>query len=155
MEKGKKTGLLVILIIVIVVVTIIISINVKTNKKEEGQATNNTTTNTEEYVQVVNNDIKLNVSNKLQEAKKIDGIEISNIQLTEQGGMTTLLADAKNTTSAAAGDFPVKINLLDKNGNTVVTLNAYIQKLTAGQSAQFSASITFDYANVYDFTVEK
>ena len=75
-------------VFIIVLIAIIINVN-----KKDAQPTS---TEDESYVQEMNDGISINKSTKLNEAKLVNGLLISNIQLTEKDGMTTLLADVTN-----------------------------------------------------------
>lgn len=151
MKKGEKKFL--ILLIAITIIVIIIFIATRGKKKEENIVEENNTAK-EEFVQVLDDGTKLNISTKLNEAKKVNGLEFGNIQLTERDGQSVLLADVKNNTANATELTLVDVTLLDKEGNTIVTVGGIIAPLEAGESTQFNTSMTLDYANAYDFKVE-
>ena len=108
----------------------------------------------EEYVQVQDDGSKLNISSKLNETKKVDGLEIGNIRFTESNGISTLLADVKNTKSSAIEMTSIMITLLDKDGKNIVEFEGLIAPIGPGESTQLNAGITSDYANAYDFSVK-
>ena len=109
----------------------------------------------EEFVEVKSDGTKVNTSNQLAKTKTVEGLEISNIQLTENGNLSKITADIKNPTGQTRGDFAVKITILDKSGKEVVTIGGYIDKVTPGGTARLSASATVDFANAYDFKIVK
>lgn len=160
--KAKKSGgvsvmaLIIILIIAIAIITIVIN---KSKKPNVDVAKNNdtsvTTENKEagEYTTVLDDGTKLNTSSKLKEAKEVDGLKFENIQLTEQGNQTVLLADVTNTTSKKTGEKLVTVKLLDKDGNEIITVKGMIQPLEAGAKGQFNTSMTLDYSDAYDFEI--
>ena len=157
--KKDKTA---IIIIAIAIILIIILLVVKNSNKEEEpqqplpQQQENVTNNVEEeYVNVQDDGTKVNTSDKLAETKTIDGLEISNIRLQEKDNVSVLLADVKNPTSEAKGDFGVTLTILDDAGNELASVSGYIGEIPAGGSQQFQTSTTADFANAYDFTVEK
>ena len=115
--EDKKTIIILVLFAVIVVAAICIigSIMKKTSKVETEVAKQNTETNTEKYVQKLEDGSKLNVSDELRKTKNVEGLEISNIQLKEIGGITTLLADVENKTGKATERKMVKIDILDNS----------------------------------------
>ena len=107
--KKDKTA---IIIIAIAIILIIILLVVKNSNKEEEpqqplpQQQENVTNNVEEeYVNVQGDGTKVNISDKLAETKTIDGLEISNIQLTEKDNVSLILADVKNPTNETKGNF--------------------------------------------------
>ena len=82
-------------------------------------------------------------------------MEITNFQLTEKDNVTLLLGTVTNTSSTTKGGYPVNVTVVDKQGNEIITVAAFLGPLEPGQSTQFSTSATFDYANAYDFSITK
>ena len=146
MKILEKKGILTLIVILIIIIAIVVISKVVKEDKEE---------KTEEYVEVLEDGTKLNVSEQLKESKNIDGIEIANIQLTEQNGQSVLLADATNTNNTNTGVMPINIIILDKDGNEIVKIPGVIAPLKAGETKQLNVGITEDYANAYDFKIEK
>ena len=151
-----------VIVAIFAVIILIFLVNGNNNNNNGQQAPATTAKSTpqqsassEEFVQVVNGDVKLNKSSKLNETKTFDGMEISNVQITEKDGVTQLIAEVKNTTNTTKGGYPVKLNILDKNGNTITEGHGYIAEIAAGKTTQLSISKTFDFANAYDYTIEK
>lgn len=145
MKKNEK-----ILIIVLLAILIIVLIVVNVNKKGKDVSDNN---NSEEYVKTLEDGTKLNTSNKLSKTKKLNGLEITNIQLTTKNGMTVLLADVKNTTSSYKDVTSVTVTILDKDGNKLTSLKGLIAPLEAGATTQINIGVTSDYADAYDFEI--
>ena len=158
--KKDKTAIIIIAIAIILIIVLLVVKN--SNKEEEPQQPlpqqqENVTTNEveEEYVNVQGDGTKVNISDKLAETKTIDGLEISNIQLTEKDNVSLILADVKNPTNETKGNFAVKLTILDDAGNELASVSAYIGEIPAGETQQLNTSTTADFANAYDFTVEK
>ena len=146
-----------IIILIIVAVVIIGGITLLTrNKRGNANQTGGNETNTpeEEFVNILDDGTKLNVSEELHKAKTIDGLEISDLQLTEKGNETLLLGTVRNTT-ATVQTVTFKIILLDKTGKEIKTLPAYIEGLKPGESTELNISAMLDYANAYDFKLSK
>lgn len=146
-------GLVVILILIIVLVVLNIS-------KDDNTSNNNADNNMEvsedkkeSYVEEMEDGTKLNKSNKLNEAKKVDGLTITNIQLTTKDGMTTLLADVINNSEAKTDLKTINITLLDVNGKELTKLVGVINALDVGATTQLNIAMTSDYVNAYDFKV--
>ena len=97
----------------------------------------------------------INKSEELQKTKKVNGLEISNIQLRETGGITTLLADVKNTTGAETEDKTVKVEILDKQGNVITRLLGPIDSIPSGGTVKLNVAVTADVANAYDFRISE
>jgi hypothetical protein len=110
---------------------------------------------TEEFIEVQEDGTKLNISDKLKEEKELDGLKFGNIQLSEKDGQLYLLSTVRNTTSQDVEAFFVNITLYDKDGNDMVTILGLVPPVKAGDTAELKAGITEDYANAYDFKVER
>lgn len=149
MKKWEKNWIIGLIVFLVVVIGIIIIRN--NNKNKENENTNKS----EEFVEVLEDGTRLNISNKLNETKTIDGLEVSNFQITENNNVTVLLGTITNKTSQTRGDYAVSIKVKDKEGNEIVTVGGYIGELKPGQSTQLNCSATFDYANAYDFEITK
>lgn len=153
MKSNEKKMILIIVVIAVVIIGALLIIRNSKNGEKETEQGN---TQTEKYVDVYSDGTKVNKSSKLQEAKKLDGLEISNIQLAHQNGSTVLLGDVKNTTSAdIKSETFATLTLLDDEGNTIKTLDVIISPVKAGQTVQLNCGVSSDYANAYDFTIVK
>lgn len=154
MENKKRNIIIGIVILIIIVILIAVFGNKNNkNKQNENEQTDNQVT--EEFVNVLDDGTRLNTSNKLKETKTIDGMEISNFQLTAKDNVTILLGTITNKSDAVKGDYPVNIKILDKQGNEIITVGGYIGELQPGATTQLNCSATFDYANAYDFEITK
>ena len=153
-NKNNKMikSIIVILIIILIVIGIIILVK---NKNNNGNTSNRTNQNTStpSYVEEIDSGVKINKSTKLNEAKEISGYQMTNIQLTTESGMTTLLADVTNNTANKTGVQMVDITLLDEDGKELTTVTGIIDELEAGEKTQLNIAMTSDYINAYDFRV--
>ena len=127
--EDKKTIIILVLFAVIVVAAICIIVQ----KLEDGS--------------------KLNVSDELRKTKNVEGLEISNIQLKEIGGITTLLADVENKTGKATERKMVKIDILDNSGNVITDVQGVMDPMKAGEKVQLNTAVSADVANAYDFRI--
>ena len=154
MSKDTKGALIIIGVAIIITVGIFFITRGKGNKKEVeiGEEENIVE---EEFVNVLSDGTKLNTSDKLQEKKKVGGLEVSKFQLTEQGNSTILLGTITNTSSTEQGGYDVEIVVVDKTGKELGRIPAYIKKLQPGESTQLNTGITGDYANAYNFSINK
>lgn len=154
MKKEEKRFILILVVIGIIVIGIIWGINNSKNKPQ------NNITNTqqeenklEEYVQKMEDGSKLNVSDELQKTKTLDGLEITNIQLKEIGGITTILADVNNKNTVQIEERKIKVDIVDKNGEIITTIKGKLDKIPAGESVQLNMAVTADVSNAYDFII--
>ena len=167
MKKQEKKMIIILIIISIVIIGVVavfkkskeeqkvieIAKNdnvVENNQKDEEEKEEQQ----EEYVQNLDNEIKLNVSTKLNENKQVKGLEVTNIQLTSQNGITTLLTDVTNTSGEDKEETPLTVKLYDKQGKELAKLEGTVEPLKAGATAKLNMSVTADYANAYNFTIE-
>ena len=152
--KDSEKKMIIILIIVAVLIIGGITLLTRNRRSEEPAGGNETNEPVEEFVQVLDDGTKLNTSEELHKTKMLDGLEISDLQLTERGNETVLLGTVINTTSTVQTSV-FNITLIDKTGNEITTLQAYIEGLQPGASTELNVSTTLDYANAYDFRVSK
>ena len=151
MKSSEKKMILVIILIGVVIIGGLLLWQKKGNNKTNVAESEDS--NVEEYVQKLEDGSKLNVSEELQKTKTLDELEITNIQLKEIGGITTLLADVNNKGSVQTEEKKVKVEILDKNGETITTLKGIIDKIPAGESVQLNMAVTADVANAYNFRI--
>lgn len=154
MKSNEKKMILVLIIVAIIIIAVLVKVR---NSNNGGTAIDNTTdenTVVEEFVEVLEDGTKLNVSDKLSETKTFGNYEISNIQLTEQNGQSLILADVKNTGDVKTDVVLIDITLLDKEGIEITTIGGIIGDIEPGATVQLNASATTDFANAYDFTVK-
>lgn len=149
-KNEKKTLLITIIIGVIIIGGLILWTNSRKAKPTSGNETN---TNTEEFVEVLEDGSKLNKSEQFSKTKKLDGLEIRDIQFREIGGITTLLATVENKSGKAVEKRWIKVDVLDKSGNTITTVRGIINAMNAGETTQLNMGVTADVANAYDFKV--
>lgn len=149
MKKKEKKMILILIIVSILIIGIIWLV---TRPKKEEIVENEVV---EEFVQVLDDGTKLNISSKLQEEKTINGLKIGNIQLTEKNGQLVLLADVTNPTEKDSEIFLIDIILYDKTGKEIATVPGIVSPIKAGGKTQLNAGITEKYANAYDFKVVK
>lgn len=153
----KKNEMIIVGIIVAVMLIIlgIVIINKNKNSVTDNEPQNTINTTNEEFTNVQSDGTKINTSNKLAETKKFDGLEISNITLTEKNGESYLRAIVKNTTSQTKGNEMILLTIINKEGKTLTTINGYLDTIEAGETSMLSIKTSADFANAYDFKVSK
>ena len=161
-DKKKKIKIPIGLIIIILIIGIVIGINQikKQDNENQNQIQNKVTENKEDeikekYVQLLEDGSKLNISEKLRENKKIDGLVLKDIQLTCKNGVTTLLTNVENTSKEKSKQKVVEVTLVDENKEKIYTLQGIIEEIEASGTKQLNCSITADFANAYDFTIKE
>ena len=155
--KKNETIIIAVLIIITIILGIVLIVRNTSKPKEPTVPQSNTQVSNqigEEFVQDVNGN-KVNISTKLKEKKKLDNLEIGNIQLSNQNGQTVLIADVTNTGTTTSEILLIDVTLVDKNGTTIVTIPGIVSPIPAGGTSQLSLGASADYANAYDFRVTK
>ncbi len=156
MKKNEKRMILILVIITIIAIIALVMMN---NGKKEKQVASTDAPEQEvpkeEFVDVLEDGTKLNKSEQLQKAKKLEGLDITDFQLTENNNQTVLLGTITNNTNTKQGGYVADITILDKQGKKMITVQNYIGPLEPGQSTQLNTSLNLDYANAYDFTIAK
>lgn len=155
MRKSEKRLILILIIITIIVTTIYFI--VKNNNKTEELGGNNNNSQTQEQIKenfsVLEDGTKLNTSKKIKETKRVDGLEFSNIEITEKDNVTIILANVKSITKDIKKDVYVDIKVLDENHNEITSLSGYIGEIKPNETISFETSATFDFANAYDIVI--
>lgn len=158
-RKLRRIDVIIIIVIIIIISTIGIRkiMNNKTDVSNAKIANQQEQENEskEQYVKILEDGSKLNISTKLKENKKVDNIVIKDIQLMYKDGVTNILANVENTGSTKLDATKLEITLLDDKGETVYKMQGLIEETDAGAISKLNSSITADFANVYDFTVAK
>ena len=150
-KKGVTPGDLLIILVVIAIIAAVVYF-VFFNKKEGSKQA---PSQTEEFVSVMEDGTKQNTSSKLATPKKLGGLEVTNIRLTERDGLTLLLADVRNVGTEKDGDYAVTIKMVDKEGKELITATGYIDTVKPAETVTLNTSITANLANAYDFAIEK
>ena len=167
-ENKKKTIVITISIIACITIITIISIILINNKpsgnklmnKNENKGETETEAGEENskyptYVTEIEDGVKLNQSTKLTDERQFGNYTISNLQLTEKSGMTTLLANVKNNSSDKTELKIVEITLLDEKGESLITLTGIIEPLEPGGTSQLNTAVTSGYVQAYDYTIKE
>lgn len=167
MKKQEKRNLLILILVAVIIIAVLVSMrNAKNAEGSNVPENNDTVTGQEvnpdpkneelgEFEQMLEDGTKLNTSEELKKEKEIEGIKITNIQLTEQGGQTVLLADVTNGTEAETDVIGINIIILDKEGQEIGKIPGAVSPLKSGETKQLNVGITEKYGNAYNFRVEK
>jgi len=142
----KKKKIIIIIAIVIILLTIfLIAFFIKANNSDDEV----------QNFEISDSGRKVNNSAKLAETKKIDGLEITNIKLTERDNLTQLEGTITNTTDKEKEERVINAVLLNQKGKEMTTLGIYIKALKPGESTRLNASTTLNYVNAYNIKFVK
>lgn len=156
MNKDEKRWI--VLLVAVLVIAVVLIIGLSRNKKTEEAVKNNEVEQVqkeEAYVEVLEDGSKVNTSNKLKENKEFNGLEISNIEIVEKDNETILEADVTNQTNEAQGDYGIYLKIKDDKGNEIKKIAGYINYMGAKEKTRLSIKTSYDFANAYDFEIEK
>ena len=154
MKKNEKIVVgAIALIAIIVIAGLLISRNSRRQQIADGGEDENYVE--EEFVTRLEDGTRLNTSEQLQTTKRVEGVEVTNIQVTEKDNLSDILATATNVTDQVQQGLIVDVKIIDKEGKELTTVRGIIGKLEPGESTEFHANATFDFANAYDYTVTK
>lgn len=164
MKKSERRMILGLIIGAIIIIVVLVNLRNKNDNTDDVVGNDDTVVEPGgeqqpqeemgEFVELLDDGTKLNVSDKLAETKTFSNYEVSNIQLTESNGQSLILADVKNIGDTKADVVLIDITLLDKEGNEIVTIGGIIGDVEPGQTVQLNSSATTDFSNAYDFTIK-
>lgn len=97
----------------------------------------------------------VNISEKVNEDKKMKGFDITNVELKEKNGETILKARVTNNTKTTQERFFGKIVFLDQSNKEIGRTSVDVPESKAGETIQIEVTITEDYVNAYDYRLEK
>lgn len=162
--KKKVLTIIILLLIIIAIIIAGIIINNNKQKKELNQKqeqSENAEFEQEETIDMNNtenakieNGVKQNTSANILKDRDLNGIQITEIKLDGQNGISHFTATVKNNTSKDFKGGVAKITFTNKDGSLYAELEVYISEMKAGETNAIDASTTSDIANAYDFSIE-
>ncbi len=158
MKKNKKIITTLVVIVVVIVGVILILEKLSNNQENKGNQYENEQEENElveKYVEELDDGRKINISNKLKETKKLEGLEISNIQLTYENNQSIILANIENKSKEDVEMMLIEVILYDDEENEIDRLNGLISNLKKGKTTQLNIGTQNDCVNAYDFSVKK
>ncbi len=164
MKKEKKDGsvntkviLSLLILAAVILVIVVIVVNVSKGKGQGGSASSDgdITGSAIEGSENVkkNGDVKTNVSKALKDDKRYGIYTLSDISIESVNGLGKLTAMVSANTSERVEGKVVRVQFLDKSGNVLGDMAAYIPQINAGEKKKLEAKSTTDFANIYDFKI--
>ena len=127
MSRNEKRAILILIIItIIVIIAFVITRNNKQDEVIENQ----------EQTENISQEGNTQISNK-----EVNGIEISNINISGNSEDVTVTANATNNTNSTKDEFTVKIKLKNAQGEILQELGAIIGKTNPGETRQITATV--------------
>ena len=164
--KNKKVNFKIIAIVISIFIIIILGVILYKNKTKTKQEQNENQQETTEQERIglidmnntenakIENGIKQNTSQNILKDRNLNGIEITEIQLNAQEGISHFTATVKNNTSKDFAGGVAKITFTNKDGSTYAELEVYIPEMKTEATNSIDASTTADIANAYNFSIE-
>lgn len=164
--KNQKVNFKIIAIVIAIFIIIILGVILYKNKTKTKQEQNENQQETTEQERIglidmnntenakIENGIKQNTSENILKDRNLNGIEITEIQLNAQEGISHFTATVKNNTSKDFAGGVAKITFTNKDGNTYAELEVYIPEMKTEATNSIDASTTADIANAYNFSIE-
>ena len=156
-NKNSKIIVISVISAIIVVIVLWFAFENKSNPTNNITEENNTDVKVHEILTIEDDDgSKVNISENIKNAKfKIDGLEISNIKLSELVGQTNISANVKNNTDQKNGEINVRIILLDSNNAEIISMDGYIGVIEPYGETTLNSSTTLDYSEAYGIKIVK
>lgn len=156
-EKKRRKPQRIRIIISVIIIIIVFIICFKTLSKKDVDNTENSgnefvlyDSSITDYVKVSEGGIKINTSPEINHDRKLNELDIKNIQLTCKNGITTLLADVLNNTNKDFEMKNIKIKFLDENNKEIRTVSGYIPALKIGETTKLNVSMSSNLITAYD-----
>ena len=148
-SNQKRWMVLVGIIVVLIIVLAIVFSGRGNNETVQGEREENE----EIYVTELEDGTKLNTSEDLNNEKRYGNLVISNMQYTEQNGMTVMLADVTNEGSTVHEPEIVTITIYGENNEVITELHPAIGRIEPGETIKINATSTADVANARDYEI--
>lgn len=116
----------------------------------------NTLPEPQEFTTVSSNGTQTNTSETLAKTRQYAGLDITSVKLTATAKSTIFIAEFKNNTSEEVKGHTVKLTMLNKEGNEIVTINGYLGTTKPGETyTMYVSSSNGEFINSYDYTIAK
>ena len=140
MNKKKVIIALVILLVIIIAVVLLVS----NSSKKVGL-----------YYILDEDGTKKNNSESLHQTKSFEGLEFSEIELTEENNVTVVRAVVKNTSDTPTKSEVINLRFVNNDKTELGTISWLAPDLYPGDSTQLATSSESQVVNAYDFTIYK
>ena len=154
-QKSKKNLIIVVSLIVIIVVCILIFLFYKasTNKTNVKNVTNDIDMTNTENVKL-ENDKKINISDKMKEEVLYEELSINMEELSSDANETKIKLKVKNLSDEMYIGKEINIVFYTESGNEYGSINSYISDLEPNEEKEVEVTTTLDVANAYSFSVK-
>ncbi len=156
-NKKVRFSLITIIIFILVVVAcaVIITINLSNGQEKTKNKYELVSIDGDENIEEIDG-VKVNISEELENAKRIDELEISDFTIKYDGKNTEITYDVQNVTSDTVeeGSYElVFINSNQKEVGRIIESHSFLESYEIEEKVKIIPNI--DISNVYDIKVEK
>lgn len=155
MKKSNKKNLVIVvslIVIIIVCVSIILYFKASKNKTNVKNVTNDIDMTNTENVKL-ENDKKINISDKMKEEVLYEELSINMEELSSDTNETKIKLKFKNLSDEMYIGKEINIIFYTKSGNEYGSINSYISDLQPNEEREIVVTTTLDVANAYSFNV--
>lgn len=154
-KSNKKNLIIVVSLIVIIVVCILIFLFYKasTNETDIKNVTNDIDMTNTENVKL-ENDKKINTSDKMKEEVLYEELSINMEELSSDANETKIKLKVKNLSDEMYIGKEINIVFYTESGNEYGSINSYISDLEPNEEKEVEVTTTLDVANAYSFSVK-
>ena len=154
-KSNKKNLIIVVSLIVIIIVCILIFLFYKasTNETDIKNVTNDIDMTNTENVKL-ENDKKINISDKMKEEVLYEELSINMEELSSDANETKIKLKVKNLSDEMYIGKEINIVFYTESGNEYGSINSYISDLEPNEEKEVEVTTTLDVANAYSFSVK-
>lgn len=154
-QKSKKNLIIIVSLIVIIIVCILIFLFYKasTNETDIKNVTNDIDMTNTENVKL-ENDKKINISDKMKEEVLYEELSINMEELSSDANETKIKLKVKNLSDEMYIGKEINIVFYTESGNEYGSINSYISDLEPNEEKEVEVTTTLDVANAYSFSVK-
>lgn len=142
----KKLVILGIILIVLIALTILFIPGILGQKRLEENA--------KERIVEQDDGSKINTSEEFSEVKKSGKIEVRNIQVKYDYGLTIFTGEAYNISDSRSGLTDIILHILDENGKELNKFEGMLPELDPGEMIYMNYSLDMEIPLAYDLKVE-
>lgn len=159
-KKNQKIFLTIGIIIVCLVVFLIVKINKKTDETDNTQKDNNEgialyNTALGDYVKETEEGIKINTSALINSDKILENLTITDIQLTYNSGVTSIIANVTNNSNIETSITTITATLVDENEKELCKVKGVVRALKIGETGKLNISMSGNYITAYNIKFSK
>lgn len=141
------------IVIIVVCILIFLFYKASTNETDIKNVTNDIDMTNTENVKL-ENDKKINISDKMKEEVLYEELSINMEELSSDANETKIKLKVKNLSDEMYIGKEINIVFYTESGNEYGSINSYISDLEPNEEKEVEVTTTLDVANAYSFSVK-